>query len=133
MTTANEAWSIEISPKDAPDTVRHEHELIELAASLQQGSEHPLARAVKQADLDDNTDPARTALLDEDTRARITALARPSNVDPAVFDDPSAWWDAAPIADRRSLVRELVAVRILPAGRGRRTFDPETVEVTPLW
>ena len=32
---------------------------------------HPLARAVKQADLDDNTDPARTALLDEDTRARL--------------------------------------------------------------
>lgn len=32
---------------------------------------HPLARAVKQADLDDNTDPARTALLDEDTRVRL--------------------------------------------------------------
>ena len=32
---------------------------------------HPLARAVKQADLDDNTDPARTALLDEDTRTRL--------------------------------------------------------------
>ncbi|WHF22142.1 hypothetical protein QJS66_18670 [Kocuria rhizophila] len=31
---------------------------------------HPW-RAVKQADLDDNTDPARTALLDEDTRARL--------------------------------------------------------------
>jgi len=30
MTTANGPWSIEISPKDAPDTVRHEHELIEL-------------------------------------------------------------------------------------------------------
>ena len=27
--------------------------------------------AVNQADLDDNTDPARTALLDEDTRARL--------------------------------------------------------------
>lgn len=26
---------------------------------------------MKQADLDDNTDPARTALLDEDTRARL--------------------------------------------------------------
>lgn len=33
MTTANEAWSIEISPKDAPDTVRHEHELIELGVN----------------------------------------------------------------------------------------------------
>ncbi|MDO4918294.1 HD domain-containing protein [Kocuria sp.] len=31
----------------------------------------PLARVVKQADLDDNTDPARTALLDADTRARL--------------------------------------------------------------
>lgn len=31
----------------------------------------PLARLVKQADLDDNTDPARTALLDADTHARL--------------------------------------------------------------
>ncbi|RLY94290.1 HD domain-containing protein [Kocuria tytonicola] len=31
----------------------------------------PLARVVKQADLDDNTDPARTALLDPETRARL--------------------------------------------------------------
>lgn len=32
-----------------------------------------LARAVKHADLDDNTDPARTARLDPDTRARLEA------------------------------------------------------------
>lgn len=32
---------------------------------------HPLARAVEQADRDDRTDPARTALLDKETRARL--------------------------------------------------------------
>ncbi|WP_104104653.1 HD domain-containing protein [Arthrobacter sp. 08Y14] len=32
-----------------------------------------IARAVKQADLDDNTDPARTARLDSDTRQRLAA------------------------------------------------------------
>lgn len=31
----------------------------------------PLARVIKQADLDDNTDPARTALLDPETRVRL--------------------------------------------------------------
>lgn len=32
---------------------------------------NPLARRVKIADIDDNTDPARTALLDDATRARL--------------------------------------------------------------
>ena len=32
-----------------------------------------IARAVKYADLDDNTDPARTALLDPETRRRLEA------------------------------------------------------------
>lgn len=34
---------------------------------------NPIARAVKQADLDDNTNPARTALLDPATRQRLAA------------------------------------------------------------
>lgn len=34
---------------------------------------NPLARRVKEADIDDNTDPARTALLDDATRARLAA------------------------------------------------------------
>lgn len=32
---------------------------------------NPIARAVKRADLDDNTDPGRVALLDEHTRQRL--------------------------------------------------------------
>lgn len=32
---------------------------------------NPLARRVKIADIDDNTDPARTALLDSPTRSRL--------------------------------------------------------------
>ncbi len=34
---------------------------------------HPLALIVKEADLLDNTDPSRTALLPEETRARLAA------------------------------------------------------------
>lgn len=34
---------------------------------------NPLARRVKMADIDDNTDPARTALLDDATRSRLAA------------------------------------------------------------
>lgn len=34
---------------------------------------NPLARQVKDADIDDNTDPARTALLDSATRTRLAA------------------------------------------------------------
>ncbi len=34
---------------------------------------NPLARQVKDADIDDNTDPARTALLDDATRSRLAA------------------------------------------------------------
>ncbi len=36
-------------------------------------SRNPLARQVKDADIDDNTDPARTALLDDTTRSRLAA------------------------------------------------------------
>jgi len=34
---------------------------------------HPVARTVKLADIADNTDPNRLALLDEPTRVRLTA------------------------------------------------------------
>lgn len=34
---------------------------------------NPIARAVKHADLDDNTDPARTTRLDPDARERLAA------------------------------------------------------------
>ncbi|WP_375388363.1 phosphohydrolase [uncultured Amnibacterium sp.] len=36
----------------------------------------PLARAVKLADIADNTDPARTALLDEETRNKLAERYR---------------------------------------------------------
>jgi hypothetical protein len=38
--------------------------------------ENPAALAVKLADIDDNTDPARTALLDDQTRERLAAKYR---------------------------------------------------------
>ena len=40
-----------------------------------------------------------------------------------------AWWSELPLPRRRAVLGELVAVEIAPAGRGARSFRPETVVV----
>lgn len=45
--------------------------------------------------------------------------------------DPGEVWADLDTAGRREVARELVEVRVLPLGRGRRPFDPGTVVVTP--
>jgi hypothetical protein len=44
--------------------------------------------------------------------------------------DPVAAFDAAPLMIQRAVLDVLVQVRLHPAPRGRRTFDPATVEIT---
>lgn len=60
--------------------------------------------------------------------------ARPVLVSPLLLDaaGPRAAeaWDALTIEQRREVIDTLCSVRILPMGRGRRTFDPASVEVT---
>lgn len=45
--------------------------------------------------------------------------------------DPGEVWDELDLDARREVVRELVEVDLLPAGRGRQSFDPDTVRITP--
>ncbi|MFC6714168.1 hypothetical protein [Branchiibius cervicis] len=48
-----------------------------------------------------------------------------------------ASWESAGaggLEEQRSIIlRETVDVRVLPAGRGNRTFDPDLVKITPIW
>jgi DNA invertase Pin-like site-specific DNA recombinase len=43
--------------------------------------------------------------------------------------DVRTGWDELTVEQRRNVVRSLLTVTILPAGRGRRSFDPDTVRV----
>lgn len=47
----------------------------------------------------------------------------------AVGRDIGEQWPGLPITVRREIIRLLVTVRILPAVRGARTFDPESVKI----
>lgn len=45
-------------------------------------------------------------------------------------EDAAQVWDRLSMPQRREIVRALATIEILPAGVGRRTFDPATVRVT---
>lgn len=45
--------------------------------------------------------------------------------------EPGEVWAGLDMDTRRGVVRELVEVEVLPAGRGRHPFNPDTVRVTP--
>lgn len=44
-----------------------------------------------------------------------------------------ALWGAAPIATQRAILAACFDIRLLPTGRGRRVFDPASIELTPKW
>lgn len=44
-------------------------------------------------------------------------------------DDIAAMWEALDVDRRRAVIDALMGVRILPTGRGARTFKPETVAI----
>lgn len=45
--------------------------------------------------------------------------------------DGAALWDAATIEQQRALLAACFDIRLLPTGRGRRVFDPASIELTP--
>jgi site-specific DNA recombinase len=45
-------------------------------------------------------------------------------------DKLTYWRESMDLDSKRAAVEELMTVRLLPVGRGRRTFNPESVEVT---
>lgn len=84
--------------------------------------------------------PAGLARIEARLQPKITAaerkvrrLATPKALDGLDLSDPIALWKGADIETKRRIVRATVDVVIQPAGRGHRTFNPDLVEVTPVW
>src|SRR5207302_11436435 len=64
---------------------------------------------------------------------QLAASASTSALAPfAAAGNVRAVWDALDCARKRAVIGALTTVIIHPAGRGARTFDPDTVTVAPL-
>lgn len=64
--------------------------------------------------------------------AELAAATRTSPIAAlATNTDPVAAWHAADIDVKRTIIRELVTITLLPVGPGRRRFDPATVRIKP--
>jgi site-specific DNA recombinase len=83
-------------------------------SGLIDGRRHKVATEKVRAELDGVESQFAAA-----TRGRETALLR--------SDDPVAAWDEASLTMRQAIVRALCDVRLMPAPRGRKTFDPDSV------
>lgn len=121
-----------------------------MAALTAERDEVPAARAryaamAARGDIDPATLAAMTrALADREAElaAQITLLAetaaRPVRaLDGATGPDAGAVWDAwtedasgAGLARQRAVVALLLDVRVHPAGKGKRRFNPDTVQIT---
>jgi site-specific DNA recombinase len=67
----------------------------------------------------------------DEARVRLRSLSKPQRM---TIEDPRAMadrWEGLPLLQQRDVVRTLLKVVILPAGRGKRIFDPATVLVQP--
>ena len=61
-------------------------------------------------------------------RRSHTATVSPVLVD-AATSDIGERWPSLPMTVRREIIDALMRIKIMPAGRGRRTFDPSTVAI----
>jgi site-specific DNA recombinase len=65
-----------------------------------------------------------------DVEARRAVTARTSALAPLVAGDARTVWNDLTVEQRRAVVDALMAVRLLPVGRGQaRVFDPRTVAI----
>ncbi|MGN6413741.1 recombinase family protein [Flexivirga sp.] len=64
---------------------------------------------------------------------RVRALLVPSVLDDVDLSDPVAAVDEMSLAKKRLVIGTLLDIRVDPVGRGRRTFDPGSVRIKPLW
>ncbi|MDQ4491120.1 recombinase family protein [Sinomonas sp. ASV486] len=70
----------------------------------------------------------------DELRAAEAAMQRAANPTASVLlaHDPVAVFDASPLMVRRAIIGALCTVHVHPAPRGRRAFDPDSVQVEPV-
>lgn len=119
----------------------HDDELHTARTDLHQLRER-LAGFVKEA-TGGRLSPATLAAIEADLTPQIRAaeqrvrrLLVPKALHGLDLSDPAAEWDAMDVPARRQLLRDLMTVTILPAGkgnRGRRGLDESRVRIDPAW
>lgn len=67
-------------------------------------------------------------IADADRAARVAGLPTAA-ADLALSPDPAGAWSRLEHDQRREVIRSLMTVVVLPLGRGRRTFDPNSVRI----
>src|SRR5262249_11757973 len=67
----------------------------------------------------------------EEIEAALADVGRVRLLRPFVGADADAAWAEADTDRRRSIIDLLMTVVVHPVGRGKRGFDPATVELTP--
>jgi len=65
----------------------------------------------------------------ETRRARLLAGSEVAGI--LTAPGPVAAFDGAPLGVRQAVIRFFMTVELLPAPRGRKGFDPETIRITP--
>jgi DNA invertase Pin-like site-specific DNA recombinase len=69
-------------------------------------------------------------IADARKRARRAALARIAPVlEPLIGPDAAERWEELDMPRKREAIRALMRIRILPVGKGKRIFDPESVDI----
>lgn len=90
-----------------------------------------------------NLSPATLATIETDLGPQIAEaegavrrLLVPRSLQGLDRSDPAAAWAAMPVSDQRRILRDLLRVTVMPAGKGnwgRRGLDESRVVLTPLW
>jgi hypothetical protein len=77
----------------------------------------------KRAKIEAEIEAAQARLM------RVTAGSEVAGV--VTARDPVAAFDSAPLGVRQAVIRFFMDVTLLPAPRGRKGFDPETIQIEP--
>ncbi|MBB3082950.1 DNA invertase Pin-like site-specific DNA recombinase [Geodermatophilus sabuli] len=115
-------------PGEGPDVGVLREEASALRARLGELSDLFADGAITAAQLARGTERARTR-LDAIERQMADAGRIPVLGELVTADDVRATWDALDLDRRRAAIDTLMAVSLLPPGRGARRFDPETVRI----
>lgn len=117
--------------EERPDVDALREEMGTIRTKLKQLGADYMAGAIERSTMLEGTEVARKDLAD--LEAKLTNAGRVDVLGDAVkADNVSAWWHSDKVTNdrRRAIVQELLDVTILPGVKGRKGFDPTTVNIT---
>lgn len=114
--------------EQTPDYAAMRTEAAALRVRLDELADAFAAGEITRAQMARGTEKMRTRL--EEIEAAQTHVSRaPVLAELVTANDVQAQWDAYPLDRQRAVVAVLMTVTLHPGGGGRRTFDPDKVEI----